>query len=246
MLSETRTAGLAVLTIERPERRNAIDSELVAQLQAALRKCDNDPEIGAVVLTGSPPGFCAGSDLKELATLDVAGMCRHEADTASVARLIGLIDKPVVAAVEGFALGGGFILAVSCDVVVTGRAARWHLPEVTLGWIPPWGLEILTARAGPVAARRLTWGAAPIDGAEAHRLGVADIVVEADARAEAITVATRLAALPRPAVAATKRYFAQTIAPMGEPRDMIANRMFAENCRHDVAKATLERFGVRA
>ena len=84
-----------------------------------------------------------------------------------------------------------------------------------------------------------------MDGAEAHRLGIADVISDQPVD-EAMAMAGRLAALPGPAVAATKRYFAQSAAALGEPRDMLANRMFAENCRHGVAKATLQRFGVKA
>lgn len=246
MLTNRREDRIVILTIDRPARRNAIDGELVASLREALMCCDGDPDVSVVVLTGVPPGFCAGSDLKELATLDLAGMCRHEADTAALARTIGLIGKPVVAAVDGFALGGGFVLAISCDVVVTQRTARWHLPEVSIGWIPPWGLETLAARLGPVAARRLAWGAESIDGAEAYRLGVADVLTDEAAFNEAMAAAQRLAKLPPPAVAATKRYFAQSVAAAGEARDMLANSMFAENCRYEVAKATLTKFGVKA
>ncbi len=245
MLNERREGRVAVLTIDRPARRNSICVALVETLREALRRYDADPEISSIVLTGTPPGFCAGSDLKELATLDLAGMSAHEADTAALAREIALLDKPVVAAVDGFALGGGFVLAASCDVVVTTRVARWHLPEVTIGWIPPWGLETLTARVGPVTARRLTWGGEPFDGAEAHRLGIADYLAEGDVVAEALGVASRLAALPPPAVAATKRYFSLAAARNGESGDAIANRMFVENCGHEVARATLKRFGVK-
>ena len=245
MLNEKKEGQVAVLIIDRAARRNAICVELVETLRAALRRHDADSGIAAIVLTGTAPGFCAGSDLKELATLDLAGMAAHEADSAALAREIALLDKPVVAAVNGFALGGGFVLAASCDVVVTSRAARWHLPEVTIGWIPPWGLETLTARIGPVAARRLTWGGEPFDGAEAHRLGIADYLVEGDAMPEALAVVGRLAALPPPAVAAPKRYFSLAAARNGEAGDAIANRMFIENCGHDVAKATLKKFGVK-
>lgn len=245
MLNERKEGHVAVLTIDRPARRNSICVELVERLRAALRRCDADSGIAAVVLAGSPPGFCAGSDLKELATLDLAGMAAHEADSAALAREIALLEKPVVAAVNGFALGGGFVLAASCDVVVTSRAARWHLPEVTIGWIPPWGLETLTARVGPVAARRLTWGGEPFDGTEAHRIGIADYLVDGDASPEALAVAGRLAALPQPAVAATKRYFSLAASRQGEAGDALANRMFIENCGHEVAKATLKKFGVK-
>ena len=178
--------------------------------------------------------------------MDLGGMCHHEAVTAALARSITLLTKPVIAAVEGFALGGGFALATSCDLIVTTPNCRWHMPEVTIGWIPPWGLESLVARCGPIKARRLAWGSEPIDGGDALRLGVVDYVVpERAALREATALAGRLARLPGPAVAATKQYFAQAIAAMAEPRDSEANRMFAENCRHDVAKATLTKYGVR-
>ena len=245
MLNEKKERHIAILTIDRPARRNSICVELVETLRIALRRHDADGEIAAIVLTGSAPGFCAGSDLKELATLDLAGMAAHESESAALAREIALLDKPVVAAVNGFALGGGFVLAASCDVVVTSRATRWHLPEVTIGWIPPWGLETLTARVGPVTARRLTWGGEPFDGAEAHRLGIADYLVDGDATQEAVAVAGRLAALPPPAVVATKRYFSLAAAGNGEAGDALANRMFIENCAHQVAKSTLKKFGVK-
>lgn len=246
MLNEEKQGRIAVLTIDRPQRRNSICVALVERLSQVFRACDADPQVSAIVLTGTPPGFCAGSDLKELSTLDLAGMGAHEAHTGALARSIALLDKPVVAAVDGFALGGGFVLAASCDVVVTTRAARWHLPEVTIGWIPPWGLETLTARVGPVTARRLTWGGEPLDGAEAYRLGIADYLAEGDVVAEALAVAGRLAALPPPAVAATKRYFSLAAARNGEASDTLANRMFIENCGHEVAKSTLKKFGVKA
>lgn len=245
MLNESRDGRVAILTIDRPTRRNSICKELVEAMRAAFRRLDRDPDVGAIVLTGVSPGFCAGSDLKELATLDLAGMAEHEADTAAMSREIALLDKPVVAAVEGFALGGGFVLAISCDVVVTSSSTRWHLPEVTIGWIPPWGLETLIARVGPVTARRLTWGGEAFDGAEAYRLGVADYLVPGNVTAEAVAVAARLSALPAPAVAATKLYFSLAAARQGEAGDAAANRMFIENCGHSVAKATLKKFGVK-
>ena len=162
--------GIATLTIRRPGRRNAIGADLVKSLFSAFARLDSDPHVRAIIITGAAPGFCAGSDLKELAEMDLAGMRAHEARTAALARSIALLDKPVVAAVDGFALGGGFVLAISCDIVVTAPEVRWHLPEVTIGWIPPWGLQALVARVGPVTARRLTWGTQPMDGREAHRL----------------------------------------------------------------------------
>jgi enoyl-CoA hydratase/carnithine racemase len=247
-LDVERLETVAILTINRPRRRNAIGAALISDLSRELTRLDADPSVHAILLTGTAPGFCAGSDLKELAETDLAGMREHEAHTAAVARSIALLSKPVVAAVDGFALGGGFVLAISCDVVVTTAAARWHLPEVTIGWIPPWGLQTLVARVGPVTARRLTWGAKPIDGHEAHRIGIADYLAGADesVRDAALAQAQRLAALPPPAVASTKQFFAPMAAGAGEAADAWANRLFAADCGHPVAKATLARFGVKS
>ena len=179
--------------------------------------------------------------------MDLTGMGAHEAHTATLARSIVHMNKPVVAGVEGFALGGGFVLAVSCDVVVSDPSARWHLPEVTIGWIPPWGIQALVARVGPVTARRLVWGADPFDGREAHRLGVADYLAEPGetVREAALRVAKGLAALPAEAVASTKQFFAPLVSGQGESLDAWANRPFLADCGHPAAKATLNRFGVR-
>jgi len=245
---DTETLGATrVLKINRPERRNALGSELMQALAEALRAADRDDDVGAVVLTGAPPAFCAGSDLKELGGLSIEKMCEHEAATAAVARGMALLAKPVVAAVEGYALGGGFILAVSCDMVVTASDTRWRLPEVANGWLPPWGLQALLARVGPVRARQITWGAEPLDGIEAHRLGVADAVTGPGRTLDrARTLAAALAALPRTSVTSTKRFYEPFIAHDGERLDAAAARAFAADCRGPAARATLDRFTVRA
>lgn len=239
--------AVAVLTMDRHERRNALGSASVAALDAVLAGLAADPDCRAVVLTGAPPAFCAGSDLKELGRLDLPGMVAHEAETATVARRIGMLRLPVVAAVEGFALGGGMILALSCDVVVTARSARWDMPEVRNGWLPPWGLQALAARVGPVRARLLTWGVSDVDGAEALRLGLADALAEDGAAlAEALRLAERLAALPPEAVAATKRYYEPAAIVDAERQDAEAGRVFAANAATPEAQATLARFARKA
>ena len=246
MLEVSRQGRIGLISLNRPERRNAMDRDLVAALAQALRRLDADPEIAAMVLTAAPPGFCAGSDLKFIGRLPLQDMCRFEAETGDMARLIGFVSKPVISAVEGFALGGGFILAASCDLVVSSDAARWHLPEVPIGWLTPWGLGALVARVGPVVARKLCFASEVLDGGEAKRLGVVDHLAEAGhANEVAIALAERMAALPAAAVAATKRFFRPDISGHAEVLDIEANDVFAGNCRHPVARATLERFGSR-
>ena len=240
--------GVVILTIDRPSRRDAIGAQLVERLFEEFDRADRDPATRAMVLAGTPPGFCAGSDLKELAGTDLDGMRTHEARTAALARSIALLDKPVVAGAEGFALGGGFVLAISCDVVVTTPTTRWHLPEVSIGWIPPWGLQALVARVGPVAARRLSLGRGDIrrpGGVSPRpcRLSRCAGRVGSDA---ALRLARQLAALPAPAVASTKQFFAPLASGQGESLDAWANRLFLRDCGHPAAKATLSRFGVRS
>jgi enoyl-CoA hydratase/carnithine racemase len=237
---------VAILTINRPARRNALGTELVEMLEEKLLDLSGDADVGAVVLTGAAPSFCAGSDLKELGAMDVRGMVRHEARTASMARAIGFLDLPVIAAVEGHALGGGFILAMSCDLVVTAETAKWSLPEVPNGWLPPWGLKALASRVGMTTARRLVWGYEVLDGATACDLGVADYLAPPDGALEkAREIAVRLAALPRVAVKSTKRYFQAEVLGMAEVWDVQAGEIFAENCAHDAAVATLNKFAVK-
>jgi enoyl-CoA hydratase/carnithine racemase len=246
MLDVSNQGRIGVVTLNRPARRNAMDHDLVDALGRALRGLDADPDIAAIVLRGEAPGFCAGSDLKFIGRLSLEAMRGFEADTGDMARLIGFLDKPVIAAVEGFALGGGFILAISCDLVVSADAAQWHLPEVPIGWLTPWGLKALMARVGPVAARKLCYATEAFDGREAKRLGLVDHLADPDHALEvAMALAQRLAVLPAAAVSSTKRFFMPDILDMSEVLDVQANAAFAGNCRQPVAGATLERFGSR-
>ena len=246
MLDVGSRRRIGVVSLNRPERRNAMDRELVTALVEAARRLDSDPLIAAIVLRGEPPGFCAGSDLKFIGRLPLEDVCRFEAETGDMARLLGCLRNPVIASVEGFGLGGGFILAASCDLVVSAGTARWHLPEVPIGWLTPWGLGALISRVGAVSARRLCFASEEFDGHEAKRLGLVDHLVEPGQADEfAMALADRLAALPAAAVAAAKRFFMPDILGSAEALDVQANQAFADNCRHPVARATLERFGNR-
>jgi len=246
MLNRRQQGQVAILTIDRSNRRNALGTELMQAFSCAFVELDRDDGVAVIVISATAPGFCAGSDLKELATMDIAQMCAHEAETARVVRAIGFLEKPVIAAVCGFALGGGVGLAAGCDLIVTHPECRWHMPEVPNGWLPPWALASLSVRVGAVAARRLAWASEPISGTEAHQLKLADyLVAQADVDNEAIALAGRLAALPRVAVASTKRFFAPLINGSAEASDMLANRIFAENCQDDASKATLRKFGMK-
>ncbi|TYB71347.1 enoyl-CoA hydratase/isomerase family protein [Nonomuraea sp. PA05] len=242
-LLRERGDGVAVLRLDRPRVRNALGGELVEALGAALAGLDDDPGVRVAVLTGTPPGFCAGSDLKELSRLDSDAMVRHEAATGRLARQIQHLGIPVIAAVEGFAMGGGFLLATSCDIVVTAGDARWHLPEVQLGWVPPWGVQSLVARVGPVTARRLVWGERPLTGGEVYALGAADeLTVRGEALERALEVAEGLARLPAHAVASAKRALADAVGERAETLDARTAWMFGADCGSEAARRSLTRF----
>ena len=246
VLHEAIADGIATLTILRPARRNSMDRGLVEAMRAALLRLDGASEIAAIVLSGADPGFCAGSDLGFIGKLDTTAMARFEQECADLGRLIGFISKPVIAAVEGFAIGGGFTLATCCDIVVAAKGSRWSLPEVPIGWLTPWGLKSLIARVGLVRARNLCFCLEPLSGIEAQGIGVADYVSEdGGALVLATEIARKISALPMPAVAATKRLFSAHLMQDAEAIDFEANRLFVENCREPVARATLAKFAAK-
>ena len=168
------------LVLARERVRNALDLATTERLLASVTQAREDPGIRALLLRGEGAGFCAGSDVKEMAQASMQQRLDIAERKAALMRALAELDKPVVCAVHGFALGGGFMLAIGCDVVVTASDAAWRLPEVELGFFPPWGIEALARRVGVSRARWLVWGTSPHAGAEAVRLGLAEIEVPAD------------------------------------------------------------------
>ncbi len=172
--------GLATLSINRPDVLNALDQATVAEIDAAFGRVEKDPAVKAVVLTGAGDrSFVAGADIKEFTTFD-AGRARDvsRAGQAILRRIEGL-SKPVVAAVNGFALGGGCELAMACHVRVVGPLTKMGLPEVTLGLIPGYGgTQRLSRLVGRGKATELVLSGDMIDGREAYRIGLADLFVE--------------------------------------------------------------------
>lgn len=241
-----RQGDVAIVTLLRSARRNAMDQALVDGVKDALLKLDRDQSVGAIVLAGAAPGFSAGSDLKFIGALDLEAMGRFEQECGDLGRLIGYLSKPVVAAVEMFAIGGGFTLATCCDVVVAGKSSTWSLPEVPHGWLTPWGIKSLVARVGLVKARLLCFCLEPLTAEDARAIGVVDYCCDdGEALATAVGVAEKIAKLPRPAVAATKRFFSNYLMDDAETMDFEANRLFLDNCRETAAQATLDKFRQR-
>ena len=243
MLDQHIDLGVAVLTMNRPAQRNAMSFDLVTAMIEACERAGQDTAVGAILITGAAPGFCAGSDLAGLSQMDSAGRRQFEAESGRLARMLAELSKPVLATVKNFAIGGGLTLATSCDIVITDRAARWSLPEVPIGLFPAWGLQSVVSRAGLTAARRLAWGVDTLNGEEAVRLGLADHLAEHDAFTEGLEIARKLAALPRAQSAAVKTYFLANTT--GEAADWLANRLFTTLSETDTALATFEKFSKR-
>lgn len=162
--------GIAVVTLDAPERRNALTVELGDELIAALDAAEADPAVRAVVVTGAPPAFCAGADLSHLGTSQREGLKNIYAGFLRVAHS----PLPTIAAVNGAAVGAGANLALACDVILAGRAARFDTRFLRLGLHPGGGHTwMLRRRVGPQAAAALVLFGEVIDGAEAERIGLA-------------------------------------------------------------------------
>ena len=186
-------ARVATVTLDRPEALNAISTELAVDLAEAVEPLATDPGVRAVVLAGAGErAFCVGADLKQRAGFDDHGwFVQREAFRRGFAA-VRRCPLPTVAAVSGFALGGGTELALSCDLVVAADDATFGLPEVRLGLVPAGGgTQLLVRRVGRSVARDLVLTGRRVGADEALRLGLADRVVP---RGEALAGATALAA----------------------------------------------------
>lgn len=235
------TRPVLELVLDRQPVRNALDLATTERLLVSLAAARGDPAVRAVLLRGEGTGFCAGSDVKEMARASMDERLQIAERKAGLMRALAALDKPVVCAVHGFALGGGFMLAIGCDVVVTAADAVWRLPEVELGFFPPWGIEALVRRAGIARARWLVWGATPHSGADAVRLGLAEQEAPADrVLEEARTAAARLARLPSESAQATKRFFREQTPVAG--LDELAREVYRQNCAAGSAEAAFARF----
>jgi enoyl-CoA hydratase len=179
-LEVAREGHLALVTVNRPTRLNALDGATIAELDALFAALDRDDGVGAVVLTGAgEKAFVAGADINQLARQGVLdGQANARAGQAMTAR-IEQCSKPVIAAINGFALGGGLELALACDLRYAARTAKLGLPEVSLGILPGYGgTQRLPRLIGAGAALQLILTGDPVTADEALRLGLVNGVCE--------------------------------------------------------------------
>lgn len=203
ILVETK-GRVGLIRFNRPQALNALNALLVAELGEALRAFDADASIGCIVITGSEKAFAAGADIKEMATKSYtdALLENFAASWDHIAR----VRKPVIAAVAGFALGGGCELAMQCDLIIAADNAKFGQPEIKLGVIPGMGgTQRLTRAVGKAKAMDLILTGRMMDAAEAERAGlVARVVPLANLMEEAMKAAETIASMSLPSVYAAK------------------------------------------
>uniref|UniRef100_A0AAU2K1I0 Probable enoyl-CoA hydratase echA8 n=1 Tax=Streptomyces sp. NBC_00049 TaxID=2903617 RepID=A0AAU2K1I0_9ACTN len=211
-----RKGRVALLTLNRPEALNALDLRVMTEVVAAAEELDRDPEVGCIVLTGSPKAFAAGADIKEMSPRSYMDM--YLSDWFTAWDRLGQVRTPTVAAVSGYALGGGCELAMLCDILLAADTARFGQPEIKLGVIPGiGGSQRLTRAVGKAKAMELCLTGRTMDATEAERAGLVSRVVPAgDLLAEALAVAETVAGMSKPvammAKEAVNRAFETTLA----------------------------------
>lgn len=203
ILVETRGA-VGLVTLNRPQALNALCDALIRELGQALDAFEADDAIGAIVLTGSDKAFAGGADIKEMQNRSFVDV--YLGDFVKSWERVTLCRKPVIAAVAGYALGGGCELAMMCDTIVCADSAKFGQPEITLGITPgAGGTQRLTRFVGKAKAMDMILTGRLMDAAEAERSGLVSRVVPAAKLVdEAVKIAAQIAALSRPAVLMAK------------------------------------------
>jgi enoyl-CoA hydratase len=194
-----RRGAVGIVRLNRAAALNALNAALIAELAATVDELEADAAVGAIVLTGNEKAFAAGADVKEMVSKSYPEIYCEDFITRGWER-IGQCRKPVIAAVAGFALGGGCEIAMMCDIVIAADTAKFGQPEITLGTMPgAGGTQRLTRFVGKAKAMDLCLTGRMMDAAEAERAGlVSRIVPAAELLSEALKVAERIAAMSRP------------------------------------------------
>jgi 2-(1,2-epoxy-1,2-dihydrophenyl)acetyl-CoA isomerase len=212
-LLESRRDGVAVLAFNRPERMNALSPEIADRLLAVLPALADDPEIGAIVLTGAGRAFCAGGDVKTMVAprepydSELEDMARALRRRSEISRLLHESPLPTIAMIRGPAVGAGFSLALACDLRIGGESARLGTAFARVGYSGDYGGSyFLTRLVGPSKARELYFSAELLDAQRALALGLLNRVVpDAELERETFALAAKLAAGPRIAFSYMKK-----------------------------------------
>jgi enoyl-CoA hydratase/carnithine racemase len=235
LVEQSRDGHVALLRLNRAEARNALSPELMEELAAALEELDAEPEVRCTVIAGSNEVFAAGADIRALRERTFEEALRHPA--ASFWRRVAAVKTPLVAAVSGFALGGGCELALLCDLIVASETAEFGQPEITLGIIPGGGGTQRLARVlGKQRAMELVLTGRRIGAREAERMGlVNEVAAEGEWLERAMDMAQRIARRPPIAVRLGKQ------AVLAADETGLAAGLEHERRLYEIAMATEDR-----
>lgn len=197
--------GVGLITLNRPEALNALNRKLLSELGDALLSLDHDDEIGAIIITGSEKAFAAGADIKEMSELTYAEVLKED-KFAQINDVFAKVRKPVIAAVSGYALGGGCEIAMACDFIVAAENAKFGQPEIKLGTIPGiGGSQRLTRLVGKSKAMDMILTGRMMDSEEAERSGLISRIVPTEDLIESVMkIAATIAELSMPSVSLAK------------------------------------------
>ena len=203
--------GITRITMNRPEKRNALNDELIAGLKDALRRADHDEEVRVVLLSGAGEDFCSGADLAALQKISTATVAENLEDARLLMELFLLIREvrvPVISAVRGRALAGGCGLALACDMVLASRTARFGFPEVKIGFVPAMVMAMLRRNTSEKRAFELLTLGSEIGADEAATYGLVNRVLDDEAFDDELDVfAHQFERVSRSAVSLSKRLF---------------------------------------
>ena len=246
MIKVDKRPPVAIVTLDRPEALNALCDQLMDELTDALRTLDADDEVGAIVLTGSRKAFAAGADIKEMADKTFLDVFMEDYITRNWEELTR-VRKPTIAAVAGYALGGGCEVAMMCDIIIAADNARFGQPEITIGVIPAaGGTQRLTRAVGKSLAMEMVLTGRQLTAEEALQFGLVSRVVPVDDLLdEAVRIAEKIASFSRPAVMMAKeavnRAFETTLAEGLRFERRLFHALFAFEDRKEGMHAFIEK-----
>ena len=237
--------GVARITLNRPEKRNALNDELISGLKNLLRRANDDPEVRVILLAGAGDDFCSGADLAALQKISTASVEENLGDAAALMELFTLIRstrQPVIAAVKGRALAGGCGLASACDIVLAGRSSRFGYPEVKIGFVPAMVTAILRRNVSEKRAFELLMLGNEITADEAVALGLVNRVIDDEAFDDEVDAfVEQFQRTSSSAVALTKRLLYQVDAMSFEDAlrcgiDTNVTARMSEDCKRGVER----------
>jgi enoyl-CoA hydratase len=244
ILTETR-GRVGLITLNRPKALNALNNQLMREVMDALDAFDNSDEVGAIVITGNEKAFAAGADIKEMADRTIEQMM--DRDHVAVFGRIRTIRKPVIAAVSGWALGGGCEVALSCDMIVASESAWFGQPEITIGVIPgAGGTQRLTRAVGKAIAMEMVLNNRTLNAQEAYQFGMVNRVVPVEGYLdEALKLAEEIASRAPLAARAAKKMinqaFEQTLSEGLAAEKQEFYNLFASDDQKEGMQAFIEK-----